>query len=96
MVLADDLDGNGRLDLVLTTMNGNVYVFETPAEYHPLKTWTVGSEGGLLVQDCLLCFAGLGYMHFEAVGMVPGIQHQAVLTAQVQVWAVQYLNNSDY
>lgn len=40
MVLADDLDGNGRLDLVLTTMNGNVFVFETPAEYHPLKAWT--------------------------------------------------------
>ncbi|MEW5304838.1 MAG: hypothetical protein WDW36_007421 [Sanguina aurantia] len=45
MVLADDLDGNGRLDLVLTTMNGNVYVFETPAEYHPLKTWTAQSQG---------------------------------------------------
>jgi hypothetical protein len=40
MVLADDLDNNGRLDLLVSTMNGNVYCFETPSEYHPLKTWT--------------------------------------------------------
>eukprot|EP00955_Chlamydomonas_euryale_P036386 350422-Chlamydomonas_euryale.AAC.1 len=39
MVLADDLDGNGRMDLVLATMNGNVYALETPSEYHPLKSW---------------------------------------------------------
>jgi hypothetical protein len=48
MVLADDLDGNGRLDLLVATMNGNVYAFETPAEYHPLKAWTsqVGAAAG--------------------------------------------------
>lgn len=39
MVLADDVDGNGRMDLVLATMNGNVYCFETGAHYHPLKAW---------------------------------------------------------
>lgn len=39
MVLADDLDSNGRMDLLVSTMNGNVYVFETPSEYHPLKAW---------------------------------------------------------
>lgn len=39
MVLADDMDGNGRLDLILATMNGNVYCFETTASYHPLKAW---------------------------------------------------------
>ncbi|EIE24136.1 integrin alpha N-terminal domain-containing protein [Coccomyxa subellipsoidea C-169] len=39
MVLADDMDGNGRMDLVLATMNGNVYCFETAASYHPLKAW---------------------------------------------------------
>ena len=43
MVLADDMDNNGRLDLVVSTMNGNVYVLETPAEYHPLKV--VPSQG---------------------------------------------------
>ncbi|CAL8462321.1 g1854 [Coccomyxa elongata] len=39
MVLADDMDGSGRMDLVLATMNGNVYCFETGASYHPLKAW---------------------------------------------------------
>ena len=48
MVLADDLDGNGRLDLVLSTMNGNVYALETPAEFHTLKAWPsqVWTPGG--------------------------------------------------
>ncbi|KAL3137120.1 hypothetical protein ABBQ32_006695 [Trebouxia sp. C0010 RCD-2024] len=40
MVLADDLDGNGRLDLLVTTMNGNLYALETSALYHPMKAWT--------------------------------------------------------
>ena len=40
MVLADDLDNNGHMELVAATMNGNVYAFQTAAEYHPLKSWT--------------------------------------------------------
>jgi len=40
MVLAEDLNGDGRTDLLVTTMNGNVYVFETPAKHHPLGSWT--------------------------------------------------------
>lgn len=45
MVLADDLDNNGRLDLLVATMNGNLYALETSALYHPMKAWTsvVGS-----------------------------------------------------
>lgn len=39
-VLVDDVDGSGNLDLVVATMNGNVYVLGTEAAYHPLKTWT--------------------------------------------------------
>ena len=39
MVLADDLDGDGKLDLVLATMNGNVYCFRTAARAHPLRAW---------------------------------------------------------
>ncbi|EFJ48005.1 hypothetical protein VOLCADRAFT_117761 [Volvox carteri f. nagariensis] len=39
-VLVDDIDGDGALELVATTMNGNVYAFETGSPYHPLKTWT--------------------------------------------------------
>ena len=40
MVLADDLDNNGRLDLLVSTMNGNVYALETSSVYHPMKAWT--------------------------------------------------------
>jgi hypothetical protein len=39
MVLADDLDGDGRLELLVATMNGNVYAFDTWQRYHPLKAW---------------------------------------------------------
>lgn len=38
-VLADDMDGNGKMDLILSTLNGNVYCFQTAARYHPLKAW---------------------------------------------------------
>ncbi len=53
MVLADDFNADGKLDLLVSTMNGNVYVFSSPAAYHPLKAWTsqvcvaVGSAGRL-------------------------------------------------
>ena len=45
MALADDLDDNGKLDIVVATMNGAVYVLETPAEYAPLKAWTSQAHG---------------------------------------------------
>lgn len=45
MVLADNVDGGDDLDLIVTTMNGNVYCFQTPAPYHPLKTWPSQSQG---------------------------------------------------
>ena len=44
-VLADDLDNNGNLDLVVATMNGNIYALQTKAPYHPLKAWTSGVQG---------------------------------------------------
>ncbi|KAA6427087.1 MAG: defective in exine formation DEX1, partial [Trebouxia sp. A1-2] len=40
MVLTDDLDNNGHMDLLVSTMNGNVYALETSAVYHPMKAWT--------------------------------------------------------
>jgi len=46
-VLADDIDGTGNLDLIVSTMNGNIFALGTTAEYHPLKTWT-GQVGGAL------------------------------------------------
>lgn len=45
MVLADDLDGNGFLDLLMVTMNGNVLAFDTRATYQPLKTLTAQVHG---------------------------------------------------
>ncbi|GAA0187217.1 hypothetical protein LIER_34505 [Lithospermum erythrorhizon] len=45
MVLADNVDGGDDLDLVVTTMNGNVFCFSTPAPHHPLKAWRVPNQG---------------------------------------------------
>jgi hypothetical protein len=39
MVLAEDLNNNGKLDLLVTTRSGNVYLLETTATFHPLKSW---------------------------------------------------------
>lgn len=61
MVLADDLDNNGKLDLVVSTMNGNIYAFQTQVPYHPLKTWT--SQ----VSRQAICL-----MLFEAVNAISG------------------------
>lgn len=45
MVLADDLTGNGQMDLLVTTLQGGVFVFETQAQYHPLKRWPSKTKG---------------------------------------------------
>jgi hypothetical protein len=33
MVLADNVDGGDDLDLIVTTMNGNVFCFSTPSPH---------------------------------------------------------------
>lgn len=45
MVLTDDVTGNGKTDLVVTTLSGSVFVFETAAPFHPLKQWTSRIKG---------------------------------------------------
>ncbi|KIY93696.1 hypothetical protein MNEG_14267 [Monoraphidium neglectum] len=52
-VLVDDLGGDGMLDLVVATMNGNIYALGTAALYHPLKTWTsqVQATNGLVARS---------------------------------------------
>ncbi|KAL5809167.1 hypothetical protein ACOSQ3_029858 [Xanthoceras sorbifolium] len=45
MVLADNVDGGDDLDLIVTTMNGNVFCFSTPAPHHPLKAWRSTNQG---------------------------------------------------
>lgn len=44
-VLVDDLAGDGTLQLLAATMNGNVYVVRTGAPYHAAKTWTAQVQG---------------------------------------------------
>ncbi|KAL3639439.1 Protein DEFTIVE IN EXINE FORMATION 1 [Castilleja foliolosa] len=45
MVLADNVDGGDDLDLVVTTMNGNVFCFSTPSPHHPMKAWRTPNQG---------------------------------------------------
>ncbi|XP_068317459.1 protein DEFECTIVE IN EXINE FORMATION 1-like [Pyrus communis] len=45
MVLADNVDGGDDLDLIVSTMNGNVFCFSTPASQHPLKAWRSPNQG---------------------------------------------------
>ncbi|TVU44349.1 hypothetical protein EJB05_03785 [Eragrostis curvula] len=45
MVLADNVDGGDDLDLIVTTMNGNVFCFSTPSPHHPLKEWRSSNQG---------------------------------------------------
>ena len=44
-ILADDLTGNGRIDLLLSTMNGNLYCFETSTPFAPLRAWRAAGQG---------------------------------------------------
>jgi len=39
MALADDLTGDGKLDVVVSTMAGNVYCFGTNSPFDPLHAW---------------------------------------------------------
>ncbi|KAG1365845.1 Protein DEFECTIVE IN EXINE FORMATION 1 [Cocos nucifera] len=45
MVLADNIDGGDDLDLIVSTMNGNVFCFSTPSPHHPLKEWRSPNQG---------------------------------------------------
>ncbi|KAG7624545.1 FG-GAP repeat [Arabidopsis thaliana x Arabidopsis arenosa] len=45
MVLADNVDGGDDLDLIVSTMNGNVFCFSTPSPHHPLKAWRSSDQG---------------------------------------------------
>jgi len=46
MVLYEDLDNDGYMDLLVSTMNGNVYSFKTKSRHDPLKTWTAQVHSG--------------------------------------------------
>ncbi|EGG16788.1 hypothetical protein DFA_07766 [Cavenderia fasciculata] len=61
MVLADDLLGDGKINLLVTTYYGNIYIFTTNSPYHPLKAqqsfnkglnvFTSGSQGVVIVKQ---------------------------------------------
>ena len=36
-ILVDDLNGNGNLELIVATKEGNIHCLSTPSPYHPLK-----------------------------------------------------------
>lgn len=39
-ILVDDMNGDGYLDLIISTLNGNIYTFSTQSKYKPLKAIT--------------------------------------------------------
>jgi len=45
MVLVDDILGNGKVSLLVSTQNGNAYCFGTESSYHPMKAWTSQAQG---------------------------------------------------
>lgn len=45
MTLAGNVDGGDDLDLIVSTMNGNVFCFSTPSPHHPLKEWRSANQG---------------------------------------------------
>jgi hypothetical protein len=45
MVLADDLSGNGMLDLIATSGMKTVFSLSTETPYHPLNTWREEAHG---------------------------------------------------
>lgn len=45
-VLADDLSEDGRLELLVSTMNGNFLAFATDTPYHPLNSLPAQSDAG--------------------------------------------------
>ena len=39
MPLFDDVTGDGYMDMLVGTMNGELLLFETAVPYHPLNSW---------------------------------------------------------
>lgn len=46
MVQADDVHGTNNLDLVVSTVSGNIITLESSSPYHPLNVWNHGVARG--------------------------------------------------
>ena len=53
-VLFEDLDNDGFMDLLVSTMNGNVYSFKTRSKFDPLKTWLGGQVATKLNSESIV------------------------------------------
>ncbi|KAG5471241.1 hypothetical protein LSCM1_01314 [Leishmania martiniquensis] len=70
MVLADDVLGNGQMSLVVTTINGGVYVFETSTPYTPMNAWpskTKGVNGASASADYVGVFISPNFRAFRDI-----------------------------
>ncbi|THU53601.1 hypothetical protein C4D60_Mb10t16160 [Musa balbisiana] len=96
MVLADNVDGGDDLDLVVTTMNGNVFCFSTPSPHHPLKEWRSPNQGrnnvavrsnreGIYISHASRAFRDEEGKHFwgPTVGDVDGDGHTDIVIPTV-------------
>jgi hypothetical protein len=71
-ILVDDVMGRGKMDLVVATMNGNVFCLATEAPFTPLKAWpssTHALNGFTAREDYLgVYIADETKQHIEVVG----------------------------
>ena len=81
MVLADDLDGDGKLDLLASGASGGVYALRTAARAHPLSVWREQVPGGnrftagcaALLPGAVLVCVGVGVCLCVLVGGCVGV-----------------------
>jgi len=71
MVLADDITGNGMMDLVVTSGQSAIYTLSTDMPYHPLNAWTKEAHGRNVFTTTLhqgVFFSQLDRRHRDVVG----------------------------
>jgi hypothetical protein len=108
-VLVDDLDNDGQLELLVTTMSGHVYSFGTPGEYHPLKTWPqpvpgqanfVARHDMVRAQRLLMLASGLSSTRASSWGLLiswqrsPDYAHLADLCAVCRLASTRWLRHA--
>ncbi|KAF0980719.1 hypothetical protein FDP41_013202 [Naegleria fowleri] len=79
-VLADDLTGNGKLDLLVSTMNGNLICLSTEAPYHPLKAtpYQMQYENGFKYRDNMYGIYFKNREYRDVIGSTVGLDFEIV------------------